>query len=226
MDLGDVIDQTPGVRVVKGTVIRITGDTFTMGYLGGEVPGVSHLDQYTPIEGDIVHALVIPRGGWLAIGSTNGTGTDPGSVPFPPITGTVTADGFATYIAGSGGAWVTGTLAQAPDRMACWFYDISLFSTYDGAALASFEIEITRTSGGPLDMQLHNTAGAGGALSVAAPGPYVPTETPPVGTPTWVALPVGWGELLASGQARGVGIGLGQHNGVYAGTGRLRFTTI
>lgn len=224
MQLGDVIGQVPGIRMVKGTVLRLTGDTFTMSFLGGEVPNVSHLDQYTPVVGDIVQVLVVPRGGWLAIGSTNGTGAPGGSTQFPPMSSILTADGQSTYIVG--GTWLVGALSQAPDRCGCWFYDASKFTVYAGAALATLEIEITRSSGGPVEMQLHGNASGSGELVLAAPGPYVAPDTPPVGTPTWVRLPVGWGELLASGQARGVGIGLGQHSGVYAGTGRLRFTTI
>jgi len=227
MDLGDVINQNPTIRMVKGVVLRLTGDTFTLGYLGGEVPNVSHLDQYTPAVDDIAQVLVIPRGGWLAIGSTNGTGAPGDSVQYPTISSTLTADGFATYVVSdSGGTWVAGSLTQGPDRCACWFYDSDDFSPFAGAALSSFEIEIDRSSGGPVEMQLHNTAGPSGILELPEPGPYVVPDTPEIGVPTWVRLPVGWGELLASGQARGVGIGLGQHSGVYAGTGRLRFTTI
>jgi hypothetical protein len=213
--------------MVKGTVLRITGDTFTMSFLGGEVPNVSHLDQYTPVVDDIAQVLVIPRGGWLAIGSTNGTGASPGTIQSPSVSSIITAEGFSTFIATSGGGtWLGGVLAQAPDRCGCWFYDVGDFSVYNGAALASFEVEITRTSGGPVEMQLHGSAGASGTLVLPVPGPYVVPDTPPVGVPTWVRLPIGWGQALASGDAAGVGIGLGQHSGTYAGTGRLRFTTI
>lgn len=227
MELADVVEQVPGIRMVKGTVLRITGDTFTMSFLGGEVPNVSHLDQYTPALNDIAQVIVIPRGGWLAIGSTNGTGASPGTIQSPTITGTVAAEGFSTFITNtSGGVWLGGVLTQAPDRCGCWFYDIGDFEPYRGSALASFELEVTRTSGGPLEMQLHNTPGATGTLLLPFPGPYIVPDTPPLGVPTWVRLPIGWGQTLASGDAAGVGIGLGQHSGVYAGTGRLRFTTI
>lgn len=227
MDLSDVIEQAPGIRPIKGTVLRITGDTFTMSFLGGEVPNVSHLDQYTPAPGDIVMVLAIPRGGWLAIGSINGTGASSGDVQSPSITSTVAAEGFSTFILNAGGGvWIGGELEQGPDRCGCWFYDVGDFSVYDGAVLASFEVEITRTSGGPVEMQLHNSPGATGTLVLPVPGPYIVPGTPPLGVPTWVPLPLGWGQELASGRVAGVGIGLGQHSGVYAGTGRLRFTTI
>ena len=227
MQLSDVIDQSPGLSLIRGVVLRITGDTFTMSYLGSEVNQISHLDQYTPAVDDIALVLVWPRGGMIALGSNNGTGAAPPTVTYPPSVTTVVAQGASTYQAPpSAPAWAGGVLLQAPDKAACWFYDTADFTPAAGSQLAAFEVEVTGTSGGPVELLLHANPGPSGALVRAVDTTFLPPVTLVAGVPTWIAAPTGWGELLASGQASGVGIGLGQHTGVYAGTGRLRFTSI
>lgn len=229
MNLSDVIDRTPGLRLIRGEVEQVTGDTITLSYLGGSIDHVATLDQYNPVVNDIVIVIVWPKGGYLAIGSNNGTTAETPSVPVPPYTLTVNADGVSTYVLDAAGnfTWLGSTLEQGEDRALCWFYDTGLFSSMTGALLASFEVEITLTSGGPPELLLHGNPSAVGELVQATPTWYLPDEDDvPLGVATWVPVPVGWGEMLANGQASGVGIGLGQHTGTYTGTGRLRFTTV
>lgn len=228
MDLSDVIERTPGLRLIRGRVTAVDGDLITVSYLGGVITNVGTLDQYSATEDDIAVVIVWPKGGMLAIGSNNGAGPPDATLPWTPVTLTVAAEGVSTYVLAASGAvtWLGSTLQQGPDRALCWFYDGGLFATVSGGLLASFEVEVIRTAGGPPEFLLHGNPGAGGELIMASPTWYLPDDLPAVGVATWIPLPVGWGEMLVNGLASGVGIGLGQHTGTYTGTGRVRFTTV
>lgn len=228
MNLSDVIERTPGLRLIRCKVTSVYGDLFSATYLGGIITNIGALDQYNPAPGDIAVVIVWPKGGYLAIGSHNGSGPPSTTVPWTPVTLTVNAEGVSTCVKSATGAvtWLGGVLQQEPDRALCWFYDSGLYAPLGGGLIASFEIEVTRTSGGPPEFLLHGNPGAAGELVMATPTWYLPDDLPAVGVPTWVPLPVGWAEMLVNGQASGVGIGLGQHTGTYTGTGRMRFTTI
>lgn len=222
-DLVRTLAEAPAVKWLIGRVSVLTGDTFTLAYSGGEIPNVGCSDQYIPIVGDVVHVLSWSPNGMLAICSNNAPLVP--RVPSVPVGTpiTVSANAYGTYDLDTA-AWTASTLVQSPHQVACWFYTPSAFASLATSILATFEIEVTRTSGGPPEFVTHgNTTGAGALI---LPGQKYAREQPPATVATWVKLPLEWGQQLIGGTIKGIGIGGGLYTGAYSGTGRVRLTPL
>lgn len=223
-NLEDVLAQAPTVRWLIGKVGLLTGDTFTMIYNGGFVLNVGCSDQYIPAVGDIVHVLAWEPNGMLAVCSNNTPLTPPTpTVPVgTPIT--VSANAYGTYNLATL-TWTASTLVQSPTQVACWFYTPSDFASLASSTLAKFEIEVTRTSGGPPEFVTHtNTAGSG---ALGLPGQKYAKVNPPAAVATFIPLPLEWGQQLIAGTIKGIGIGGGLYSGAYSNaTGRARLTPL
>lgn len=223
-NLEDVLAQAPPLRWLIGKVAFVTGDTFTMIYNNGFVLNVGCSDQYIPVPDDIVHVLAWEPNGMLAICSNNAPLTPP--TPMVPVGTpvTVSANSYGTYDL-SAAAWTASTLVQSPTQVACWFYTPSAFSSLAASTLATFEIEVTRTSGGPPEFVTHTNLAGSGVLGL--PGQKYAKVTPPLTVATWVPLPLEWGQQLIAGTIKGIGVGGGLYSGTYSnGTGRVRLTPL
>lgn len=225
MALENVLAQPAPLRWLIGRVAGITGNTFTMTYRGGDVPGVGHLDSYTPVVGDVVHVLSWPDNGMIAIGSQNATEVPRWptevSVGNPLI---VMPTQVATYTP-STGAWTPNVITQGPDSVGCWFYNPSDFTAFNLALLGEVAIEINPTDGGPPEFcEVTNTLPAGSLTLVEGSGSRYGRAQPTLGAAIWLTLPLDWGLDLAAGTANAVGIGGGLYDGTYSGTGRVRLT--
>lgn len=226
-DMAHLLAKEPLLRWVEGKVLRITGDYLTISYNGGEVDNVARLSTYTPAPGDIVQMLAQSGIGFLVLGVATKTGSGIGPLPTESAV-TVSADSAATWHVGTtASAWEPGVLAATgPADYGVWLYDVEMLAAAGKSMLTSFEIEVSMASGGPAEFFLHNQAGAVGNLSVLSPGRYV-TSWEPYSAMTWVPLPLGWGEDLIAGRARGIGVGGGMFSATWvAGGGRLRFTGV
>lgn len=225
MALENVLAQPEPMRWLIGRVAGITGNTFTLTWRGGDVPGVGHLDSYTPVVGDVVHVLSWPDNGMIAIGSQNAAALDrwPAEIPTGnPIV--VDPTQLATYTP-STGVWTPGVIVQSPDSVGCWFYNSSAFSAFNLATLGEVAIEINPTDGGPPEFcEITNPLPAGVLTLVDGGGARYSRAQSSIGVATWVTLPLDWGLDLASGAATGIGIGGGLYDGTYSGTGRIRLT--
>lgn len=227
MDLADLFVGAPPVRWFVADVAAVDelAGTVTLNYLGGLVPGVGFLDHVVPEQGGVVHGLIWDNTGMLVIGTNK---KSPVLHPVPPqqlAPVVIEAQSWGTYRTGG---WEPN-LTQAPESYACWFYLAADLGSVDvdlagllGRRLSGFEVEVTRTAGGPPEFFAHQTNGIGDTLRVM--DRRVPANQTPTGVPTWVPLPVGWGEEFVLGNILGVGIGGGYYSGTYGGTGRLRFT--
>lgn len=224
-DLAALLVQKEPLEWVIGTVTVITGDTFTMLWRGGTVYNVGHVSGYTPVVNDIVHCLSWGQNGMLAFGKTASTILLP-ALPTPTVT-TVNSNGTATWGPGDT-AWEASVLKQEPNKLGCFFYTQSDFDPIKNAELSKVEIQVTRTSGGPPEFRLHGNLSGTGPLILGSATIFT-APTPAAGVPTWIPLPIGWGQRLILStdlDAFGIGIGLGEYSGVYTSTGNLRITTI
>lgn len=225
--LSELLASAPALEWIEANVLRINGDYLTLDYLGGEVDNVSYLTSYTPGIGDTIQAISQSGRGILVLGKAQKTGA--GMAPLPtPTSSTVVVESIATFhTSASGSAWETGVFAQTgPSDYGVWLYDIDLLAAVSTDMLTQFEIEVNMSAGGPAEFFLHDQPGASGALHVLSPGRYVTSWTP-LGALTWVPLPVGWGEDLIAGRAKGIGAGGGLFTATWvAGGGRLRFTGV
>jgi hypothetical protein len=227
MELADIFTTGPPLEWFIGRVSSVEGATLTMTYRGGQVTGVAYVDQVTPVGGDEVHGLKWDTNGFIVLGTNN----KPNAVIKAPELGDqVVFTAFSNATAGPLG-WEPGVLHQAPTLRAAWFYqapdvltvtgDRSLLA---GHPVAAVEIEVVRVSGGPPEFFAHNNGGPVGAPVIV--GDRFVNGQPPVGVPTWVRLPVTWGELFVTGAVQGFGIGGGFYTGEWSGTGRLRVTAL
>lgn len=222
-EFADLFAQPAAVEWIIGKVDRITGTTFTMQYKGGLVEGVGSLDQYTPKVGDIVHCLSLEGQGVLALGSNNQKTT-----PDPPeetITAVVLPLSSMGWLA-LDHIWVMDPpLVQTPDQAIVWEYPPDGLDDQKWTDLGTLEIELTGLAGEQAELHLHNNTGTGEDFSEQQT--WTTDPLPVNNTPTWMALPLGWGAELTQGRSRGIALGLtteGTTN--FTGTGRLRFTSI
>lgn len=223
-DLVDVLASAANpLGLYKGQVAAVIAGLFDISYGGGVVKYASKLDGGSYSVGDWVIFTLGGNVGPLILGKqTMGT---PQSIP-APVTGPliVNATGSASYDSTTG-TWTAATITQSPTSYGLWFYNTpTAFTTVATAALASFEIEVTRTSGGPPEFRAHGNASGTGDLVLL--GDLFGTTPPPVGVATWQALPIDWGQQLALGTIQGVAIGGGLFTGSYSGTGRVRLTPV
>jgi len=197
-----------------GTYVHITWGAGVI-YNAGAFDGASFT------VGDYVWFLLSDEAGALVLGKQT-PGPHDTSTPPPGTPLIVSATSYATYdqVAGT---WTASTLVQSPTSFACWFYSTAAFSTVAGKPLSAFELEVTRTAGGPPEIGPHlNSAGSGAFVT---DGDRWLRDQPPVGVATWLPLPLDWGMRLATGNIKGLAIGGGDYSGTYSnGTGRVRLT--
>lgn len=221
-DLADVLVQPPPLRLYKGRVYRAANGYYEITYSGGVVQYVSALDGATFAADDYVIFALSDEIGALILGKqTIGTPPVVPTTIVAPIT--VSAAGSATYDSVTG-TWTSGVSVQSPTSYACWFYTPGVFTAVAGAPLATFEIELTRTSGGPPEFRAHQNSVAVGDLTLIGDLHGGPLPSP--GVPTWITLPIDWGLQLTSGTIKGIAVGGGLFTGSYGGTGRLRITPV
>ncbi len=223
-ELADFLQKEPPLEWIIGTVADIPagGRGFTMTWKGGTLYNVSSMAHYTPVIGQTVHVLSWPPNGMIAIGSGGVTPAAPAEdVPVLTIYNALSGWTYGPLDS----QWTATVLNQSPTTAATWLYNGTPWANLGGTSLASFEIEITRLSGGPPEFLLHGNTAASGLLNIIDPKTFVGPVTT-VGVATWVPLPIGWGEDLYYNQGGGISIGLGDNTGEYSGTGRLRFGAI
>lgn len=226
--LSEMLASAPELQWIEATVSRISGDYLTLGYLGGEIDNVAYLDTYVPAAGDVVQVISQSGRGMLVLGRAKKTGVGMSPLPTPTVATVVPADSIATWHqTATASAWESGVLAATgPTDYGVWLYDTDLLAAVDRSMLTAFEIQVNMLAGGPAEFFLHDQAGAVGVLTVLSPGRYV-TSWEPLGALTWVPLPLGWGEELIAGRARGIGVGGGLFTATWvAGGGGLRFTGV
>ena len=222
-DLAEVLAPVPGVRLLQGVVQGIAGGGkyihITWGT--GVIQNAGKLDGTTYAVDDLVWFLQSDEAGALVIGK-QAAGTHDDAMPTPPAALTFTPSSSNTYDQITG-TWIGGR-TQSPDTWACWFWTAGVFSPLAGYPLASAEIEITLSSGGPIEFVAHlNVAGSGVLVTTGDRYLY---ESTPVGVATWVPLPLDWGHQMATGEIKGIAIGGGFYSGTYTGLTRLRLTPI
>lgn len=224
-DLVDLLAPRPALRLLHGQVDVVVAGYHDIAYNGGIIQSVGKLDADTYVAGDWVVFLIDDHVGALILGKqTPGT---PPAVPDPggaPIL--VDADDYATLDSASG-LWTAATVAQAPTLYGCWFYDPADLAPMAGLALASFEVQVVRSAGGPPEFFDHRNLTAVGALDLV--GDTYASEQPPLGEATWISLPLDWGHQLVTGAVRGIGVGGGMNTGTYTGgspNGQLRLTPL
>lgn len=216
----------PTLKWIQGRVTSVQSGFLTMSYAGSDIPNVAYLSHYTPVIGDYVHAISQDEIGVLVLGKTEGSTPVP-PIPIPQIPQVFTANDTATYDQTTD-TWTPTVLVQSPDEVACFFYTPASFVSAIATILQLVEIEIIRVSGGPPTFIPHLNLNT--ATSLQIPGDlsfWRPDVVLPIGTPTWVPLPVGWGQDLVSGDIKGIGIWTDLDvTGVYSGTGRVRLTPL
>ncbi len=204
-----------------GKVSAVTGDTVSVTYGGGTMTNVGCLDQYIPAVNDIVHGLMWEPNGAIVLGSNN----TPASPPTPPAAGPqiiVNANSSGSYDIPSK-TWITATNNAGPNLYRAWFYLTSAFSSMVGLSLKSFEIELTETEWKGID---YATATNASATGLYTPVDYFISPAAAVGVPTWMPLPLTWGQQMITGAIKSIALGGGQYSGTFTGTGRLRLTAI
>jgi hypothetical protein len=222
----ELADQIAGQRNplewIDGRVTAVTGDTLSMTYSGGVVTRVGYISGYVPAVNDYVQALMGPQG-IMVFGARNpGTPPTPPSVPASVI---VNASSYATH-ASLNNVWTPSTANQVRGvSEAVWLYTPASFSALSRSILRKFEIELTRTSGGPPEFVQHYNTAATGPL-VVDPQRYSAGPNPPIGAPTWVPLPLGWGTAIIARTIKGIAIQSDLYSSAWSGTGRLRFSAM
>lgn len=223
-DLAQVLAPAPGPSWITGTVDSFGGGSLTLQFGGGLVPNCGYLDSYSPVVGDVVHALSWSKQGVLVLGSDNKIAART-ALPDPPTSLTVNASTWATYQVDTG-AWASGVVQQAPGKYGTWFYAASAFSSLSGAMLAKVEMSCIATSGGPPELAPVVNLTATGPLSLYSTVRYAhPGGLPSV--TTWIPLPIDWGYALIAGTIHGVAVGGGLYTGAYSGAGNaIRLTPL
>lgn len=223
----DSLVKSPSLQLRKAVIRTVDGDSVSLLVGGGVVYNVAYLDQYTPVEGAVVYCLSLENVGMLILGSSSvGDAFPPVSTPAPTV---VTAASVATYNSATEG-WTAGVAQQGPGLTACWFFPVGAFLAFvnvtplseaNAPIFQSFEIELTRTSGGPARFyEHHNSTATGSPVLLDAP-PFIPAQIP-TGLATWIKLPIGWAADLANGIVLGIAIS-SPDPGVYSPTARIRF---
>lgn len=224
-DLMDVLAPAGGARLKQGRVGAVVGvdsQYIHIDYAAGRILNAGKFDDATYVVGDYVWFLLDDEAGALILGKQT-PGVHEDASPTPPAPLTVNSASNATYDTAAA-VWTASTLVQSPTKLASWFYTAGAFSSVAGWALGSVELEVIRSTGGPLEVTPHgNTTGSGTYLAVDERHLWPST---PVGVATWVPLPLDWGARLATGVIKGFSIGGGTYSGTYAGTGRVRLTPI
>jgi hypothetical protein len=194
--------------------------TCTLSYSGGFIYNVSSMDHYVPVVGDVVHALSFEPQGVLILGAnSNTTGVDPVE-PVAQTPTVITPVSTATYTYATE-TWTPGFLQQGPGLLAGWRYLFTAFVPLYRTIFQQVEVEITRVSGGPPELVRFL-----GAVPEIPPGPPWQAPLTDAGVPTWVSVPLGWGQELLTGDVDGIGIISSGQDGVYSGTGRVRLTPL
>jgi hypothetical protein len=206
-DLADVLAglSGEGATLVKGTISAVSTGRLTVTINGGTFDRVPYLDlgtAWTPAVGAQVYLLNQKGFGMLAIGSPKIPAADPAVAA--SITTIVNPDTVGNWTARTQ-TWTVpldGVLNQvAPETASgAWFYDPADFAAWIGRTLARVEIELSVLSGTPALALLRNAPLDGPPDPVAAPQ----AVSAPLGGPVWVPLPLSWGNLLVSGEARGI----------------------
>ncbi len=229
--LADVIPSDPPLRWIVGTVKKILSDgSVTLAYNAndpsadetdttGEIPGVACLDQYTPVVGDVVHALSFEDRGVLILGSGNSHGlvSPPLTTPAEVI---VSSIGGATWVEATQ-SWEPGVVRQEPGVIGCWFFDPAAFVPLQTTELEAFALEITRTSGDRAQLLQHINFDTTTPLAIVE-GPRYQNQRPEVGVPTWIDMPIGWGVDLIVGIIKGIGVTSDDTVSTYSTTARVR----
>ena len=219
--LEDAPASGPSLRLRFGRVFTVVAPYVNITYGDTMIQYASKLDADTYSAGDYVAFLISDESGVLVLGKqTPGT---PPSLPTALSPVVANATSYATYDSATGG-WTASSLVQSPHQWACWFYTTSDFSTLLSSYLATVEIEVTRTSGGPPEFATHRNTSGSGVRDLT--GDTYARGQPPAAVATWVKLPIDWGQQLISGTIKGVAIGGGMNSGIYAGTGRVRLTPL
>lgn len=222
-ELIDVLQSPGGARLCQGQVAAVAGTGgkyIHIDYAAGRVLNAGRLDGATYAVGDYVWFLMDNEAGALIVGKQT-PGTHDTTIIPPPSPIIVNAASYGTFDE-STGTWTASTLIQSPTKVAAWFYAGGAFSTMAGVSLGAVEVEVTRLTGGPLELTTHqNVTGTGSFLGT---GDWFGVAAPPAGVATWVSVPLDWGQQLAAGAIRGLAIGGGMYSGTYSGTGRVRLT--
>jgi hypothetical protein len=187
---------------------------------GNGTPGVDYIEQIAPTVGKKVHCICTETHGMLAFGTTGSA--PPLALPmmsaFAAFSASpepeseesvVVADTMTTACSSDlqysgtlvGSDFIPGPVRQAENVIGVWrMQDLGQVITDSMAAgvVTSLEIELTMFSGGPR-ARLVLLENNGGVPAVNAPPVRSPRLT--IDVPTLVAIPLGWLEPLASGQA-------------------------
>jgi hypothetical protein len=221
-ELEALLAEAPPLRWFIGKVSAVTGDTVSITYIGGTMTKVGCLDQYIPVVNDIVHGLIWEPNGAIVLGSNN----TPASPPTPPAAGPqiiVSRDTMGSYDVPTA-TWIVPSVNEAsPTLYRAWFYLTSAFSSLAGLKLKAFEIEMTQTAGNGIEF---TTAANASATGIYTPIDYFTTPAVTFGVPTWVSLPIDWGQRMIAGTIKSIATGGGQYPATFTGTGRLRLTAI
>jgi hypothetical protein len=210
----------PSLKWIKARVYSVNPDgSVILEYLGGFIPGVGTLDHYTPVEGDVVHALSLQGQGTLVLGSSSTPLAAP--APLVPQTPIILNPLYsATYDIASQ-TWQPGVINQGPGLVGAWGYNAVALRT---VMVEKVEIEINLLDGGPPEFINHRSASASGVLAESEFIWRVPR--PAAGVLSWVSLPIGWGLDLINGTINGFGLHSSGQSGTYSGTGRVRVTPL
>jgi hypothetical protein len=220
-ELVDLLVQPAQLQLLFGKIAVVHGVYHDITYAAGVIKSVAKLDADTYSVDDYVAFLLGPSGGLILGKQTLGT-----PLPILPTPGSaviVDDNAYGTYDSITG-AWAASTLVQSPTQYGAWFYTPSAFTSLSGAMLASFEVEVTRTGGGPPEFAAHTNLSGSGTLNLT--GQTYASEQPPLSSATWIRLPLDWGHQLISGTIKGIAVGGGMNSGTYSGTGRVRFQPV
>lgn len=224
-DLVEQITKDIPLTWITGRVLRLTGGTIVVSYLGGEITNVAVSDQYSPIVGDVVQCLSLAKKGVLALCSTNLTALAPGTnVPPAPTTHTVKAWRILGYDYASK-KW-DNTPEAGPTRRLVWFVGGGEFDPFKWIEVSKFEVQLTLLTGTVLEFSLISGAQSVGVPAVVPAALYL-QAAPPVGVPTWIPLPLDWAVKLLRNEAFGIAVGGGQYSSSFTSDiALLRFTSI
>lgn len=253
IDLSDVLAQPAAITWVKARVLSIEANgTITVSMNGGPVPQVEVLNGYAPAVGDLANCLIFEPIGMIAMGKSK-----PLTIPTPPVPGTplvVTKLGVGSWDLAAK-TWTDGlfllkrgfqtaiTYRHSTRRFGDLTFGEQVFgddglsrNTLAGGSvpLAAFEIEMQSlvAGGSTPTFVLHNNLSAlpGDPPFAQLTAEFGPNVRVSDLTPTWIPLPVGWGEALTAGTALGVGLSAQVYSVPEAtftpASGSLRFTPL
>jgi len=214
----------PGLEWIQARVFSVTSGDITLTYTGGQIRFAACLNSYTPVVGDYVHCLSMEGQGVLILGKSNASGTTPpAATPQTPVV--ISPSSTASYDT-IRDTWTSGSLVQGAGSVGAWFYAPTAFSALAGKDIQLAELEVIRSTGGPLELSTHLSTGIATALTLTEDPPVLPVN-PVAGVATWVPIPLGWAASLVSGTIKGIAItaSYGQ-TGTYIGGGRVRLTPL